>query len=315
MNIELIVGIFVFLGVLGAIAIFGFRFYTRPERILDQLGSPRLGDFSTQGVRGTPSVPKYRINKVLQWVGERIPADPVTASFTQRLLMAAGFRSSNAFHIFLGSRLAGAVLAGLVILTVVPFSAWHPLLKILSVVGSVGVGFWVPTLILEYLVERRQGLIRSGLPDALDMLVVCVEAGISLDQALRMVSEELNITHPELCQDLRLISTEMRTGLGRAHALKNFADRTMEPEVAKLVSILIQTDRFGTSIGDSLRTHSEVMRVRRRQFAEEKAGKLSVQLIFPVFFCILPGILVLAAGPAFLQIFNQLLPAMQVGGS
>lgn len=311
MTLQLIAGVAVFVCVMAAIVIFGFRYYTRPVRLLDQLGAaPIAVDKGSETSGSSQGGPSLRMRSVLQWVGEKLPADPVTASFTQRLLMAAGFRSAAALPVFFGVRAVFSIVTVSLVVVWVSFVSWHPLVKLIPLIGGAVLGFWLPSLGLELLVERRQSALRVGLPDALDMLVVCVEAGISLDQALRMVSEELSITHPEICQDMKLISTEMRTGLARAHALRNFADRTMEPEISKLVSILIQTDRFGTSMGDSLRTHSDFMRVRRRQLAEEKAGKLSVQLIFPVFFCILPGILVLAAGPAFLQIYKQLMPVL-----
>lgn len=119
------------------------------------------------------------------------------------------------------------------------------------------------------------------------------------------------ITHPELCRELNLVSVEMRAGQRRAAALKNLADRTMEKEVGKLVAMLIQTDRFGTSVGDSLRAHSDFMRIRRRQEAEERAGKLGVKLIIPVFLFIMPATMVVSAGPAFLTIAKVLLPMMR----
>ena len=149
------------------------------------------------------------------------------------------------------------------------------------------------------------------LPDALDLMVVCVEAGLGLDQAVRSVSEELRITHPEISEELGLVTLEMRAGKRRVDALKNLADRTGETELRKLVAILIQADRFGTSIAESLRTHSDFMRVRRRQDAEERAGKVGVKLVFPIFFFLLPAMLVVAAGPGLLQVFKQLFPLMR----
>jgi tight adherence protein C len=125
------------------------------------------------------------------------------------------------------------------------------------------------------------------------------------------VSRELNMTHPELCNELSLVNLEMRAGSRRAEALRNLADRTAEPEIRKLVAILVQTDRFGTSISDSLRTHSDFMRIRRRQEAEERAGKVGVKLVFPIFFFLLPAMLVVAAGPGLLQVFKYLFPMMR----
>ncbi len=142
-------------------------------------------------------------------------------------------------------------------------------------------------------------------------MVVSVEAGLGLDQAIRSVSEQLKTAHKEICEELGLVTLEMRAGKRRSDALKNLADRTGEAELRKLVAILIQADRFGTSIADSLRTHSDFMRVRRRQDAEERAAKVGVKLVFPIFFFILPSMLVVAAGPGLLQIFKYLFPLMR----
>jgi tight adherence protein C len=142
-------------------------------------------------------------------------------------------------------------------------------------------------------------------------MVVCVEAGLGLDQAVQYVARELGLTHPELSDELNLMTLEMRAGKRRAEALRNLADRTGEVELRKLVAILIQTDRFGTSMAESLRTHSDFMRVRRRQEAEERAGKVGVKLVFPIFFFILPSMLLVAAGPGLLQVFKYLFPMMR----
>jgi len=138
-----------------------------------------------------------------------------------------------------------------------------------------------------------------------------VEAGLGLDQALQNVGRELAGSHPELSDELGLVTLEMRAGKRRAEALRNLAQRTGEPELRKLTAILIQSDRFGTSMAEALRTHSEFMRTRRRQDAEERAAKVGVKLVFPIFFFILPSIMVVAAGPGILQVFKYLFPLMK----
>jgi tight adherence protein C len=160
-------------------------------------------------------------------------------------------------------------------------------------------------------VTARHERLRFGLPDALDLMVISVEAGLGLDQAIQYVGKELAITHKDISEELALVNLEMRAGKRRPDALHNLADRTGEPELRKLVAILVQTDKFGTSIADSLRTHSDFMRVRRRQEAEERAGKVGVKLVFPIFFLILPAMLIVAAGPGLLQIFKYLFPMMK----
>ena len=140
---------------------------------------------------------------------------------------------------------------------------------------------------------------------------VGVEAGLGLDQAIQHVGRELQMTHKELSEELSLVNLEMRAGKRRSEALRNLAERTGEPELQKLVAVLVQTDRFGTSIGDSLRAHSDFLRIKRRQEAEERAGKVGVKLVFPIFFFILPAMLVVAAGPGLLQVFKYLFPLMK----
>jgi tight adherence protein C len=153
--------------------------------------------------------------------------------------------------------------------------------------------------------------LRLSLADALDLLVVAIEAGLGLDQAMQYVAKELQWSHPALSEELSLVQLEMRAGKRRADALRNLADRTGESEIKKLVAILIQNDRFGTSMGESLRNHSDFLRTRRRQDAEERAGKVGVKLVFPIFFFVLPSMLVVAAGPGILQIFTKLFPMMK----
>ena len=172
-------------------------------------------------------------------------------------------------------------------------------------------GYFFPSFMLDKLITKRQETLRLSLPDALDMMVVSVEAGLGLDQAIQHVARELQMTHKELSEELSLVNLEMRAGKRRADALRNLAERTGEPELQKLVAVLVQTDRFGTSIGDSLRAHSDFLRVKRRQEAEERAGKVGVKLVFPIFFFILPAMLVVAAGPGLLQVFKYLFPLMK----
>jgi len=175
---------------------------------------------------------------------------------------------------------------------------------------------WVlfPTLGLESEVKKRQIKLRLSLPDALDMMVVAVEAGLGLDQTLGYVAKEIEAGHPELADEMGLVGLEMRAGKRRSESLRNLATRTGEAELRKLVAILTQSDRFGTSMGESLRTHSDFMRLRRKQEAEERAAKIGVKLVFPIFIFILPSMMLVAAGPALLKVFRDLFPMMQSFG-
>lgn len=163
------------------------------------------------------------------------------------------------------------------------------------------VGYLLPSFWLSRKTELRKKQISNGLPDALDLLIVCVEAGLGLDQAIAKASEELAMSHRTLADELRMITTEMRAGKPRLEAFKNFAERTKVDDVRALVSMMVQTDRFGTSIAQALRTQAEVSRTKRRQRAEERAQKLGVKLVFPLVFCLFPAMYVVTLGPAIIK--------------
>ena len=183
------------------------------------------------------------------------------------------------------------------------FSRWYFALL------AAGLGFVLPSVWLGRQTALRQKEIRNGLPDALDLMIVCIEAGSGIDQAIMKTSDELDITYPALAEEMRLVTTEMRAGKPRIEAFKNFASRTKVDEVRALVSMLVQTDRFGTSVAQALRTHADVSRTKRRQNAEERAGKIGVKLVFPLVFCLFPALYVAILGPAVVRV----LPALQTG--
>jgi len=290
------------------ITYFGYHYYARPGRYYEQLGvaaagpSPRM--LPAEGSHGV-------LVRVLRVIGEKAPASPVDAGLTRRQLMAAGFREDSASAVFYGIQALTTTLLPLLVFLVKAQIAPQQMLQWLAVVMAALAGFYGPVLVLEYLVRRRQEALKLSLPDALDLMVVCVEAGLGLDQAILNVARELRLAHPQLCEELGLVTLEMQAGKRRAEALRNLADRTGEDELRKLVSILVQTDRFGTSMAESLRTHSDFLRVRRRQEAEERANKVGVKLVFPIFFCILPSMFVVTAGPGLLQVLKNLFPMMR----
>ena len=172
---------------------------------------------------------------------------------------------------------------------------------------AAGVGYALPGVWLARVTAQRQKQIQNGLPDALDLLIVCVEAGAGLDAAIVKASEELALAYPALAEELRLITTETRAGKPRLEAFRNFAQRTGVDDVRGLVAMLIQTDRFGTSIAQALRTHAMTSRTKRRQRAEERAAKLGVKLVFPLVFCLFPALYVVVLGPAVIKIMHSLL--------
>ena len=229
-------------------------------------------------------------------------------------LIRAGFRSENALPVFYGVRIVVTLLMLVLCIMMEAKMPPNPVMKLGLMASGIGAGWVLPRFFLEKKVAKRQEILRLSLPDALDLLVVSIEAGLGLDQAIQHVARELHASHPQLSDEMSLVTLEMRAGKRRSEALRNFAERTGEAEFRKLVAILIQNDRFGTSMGESLRTHSDFLRVRRRQEAEERAGKVGVKLVFPIFFFILPSMLVVAAGPGILQIFKYLFPMMKTIG-
>ena len=290
-----------------AITAFGYRRYAKPARLLQQLDSEaapvvleRIGQSDPSGLVGR-----------LQALGKHAPVSPQDAQSARRMLVAAGYRAESAVAVLYGIKLILAIT--LLILAIVFRSSItaNPILRIVLPVAATVGGYWLPGFLLERRIAKRQERLRLSLPDALDLMVVSVEAGLGLDQAMQNVSRELALAHPELSDELGLMTLEMRAGKRRADALRNLAERTGESELRKLTAILIQSDRFGTSMAEALRTHSEFMRVRRRQDAEERAAKVGVKLVFPIFFFILPSMLVVAAGPGLLQVFKYLFPMMK----
>jgi len=170
---------------------------------------------------------------------------------------------------------------------------------------AAALGYYAPDLWLAQAIEKRKKEISNGLPDAIDLLIVCIESGSGIDQALGRVAEELMIAYPALAREMDMIATETRAGKPRLEAFRNFAYRTKVEDVRSLVAMLIQTDRFGTSIGQALRTHSETSRTKRRQRAEEKAAKLGVKLLFPLVFCLFPAFYLVVIGPSIIRIFRE----------
>jgi len=198
--------------------------------------------------------------------------------------------------VFAAAQVLLPVVFGLVGLAIFGLSRGWSFALLCGIVGYLTPGLW-----LGRRIKQRKKLIRNGLPDVLDLLIVCLEAGCALDQGIVKASDELEITYPELAEELRLITSEVRAGKPRLEAFKNFADRTQVDDVRALVAIMIQTDRFGTSVAQALRTHAQTSRTKRRQRAEEQAAKVGVKLVFPLVLCLFPAFYVVTLGPAVLQ--------------
>ena len=308
----LIAGI-LFTFLMGTITVFGYRHYVRAGRVLDRLGTlaPSAG---TELIEAPASIQPGFLAKLTRQVGEKVPVSNQDVSLTGRLMVAAGYRTETAVRFYYGIKVILGVVFLVLALLFRDTITSNAILRNVLVVAAGLAGYFGPGLILEKMVTARQERIRLSMPDALDLLVVCVEAGLGLDQAIRNVADELRMTHKDISDELGLVNLEMRAGKRRADALRNLSERVGEAELKKLVAILIQADRFGVSVAESLRTHSDFMRVRRRQEAEERAAKVGVKLVFPIFFFILPSMLVVSAGPGLLQLFKNLFPMMKSFG-
>jgi len=262
------------------------------------------GAFGSTGiVASTPVALTDRPDQFVRKVSTFIPKSPKDMGRLQRRMVRAGFKDPARAAVYYAASefLCPVVLALSVIL-------WMGVIRGgLYALLAAGVGYALPGVFLARKTAQRQKQIENGLPDALDLLIVCVEAGAGLDAAIVKASEELSIAYPALAEELRLITTETRAGKPRLEAFRNFAQRTGVEDVRTLVAMLVQTDRFGTSIAQALRTHAATARTKRRQRAEERAAKLGVKLVFPLVFCLFPALYVVVLGPAVIRIMHSLL--------
>ena len=241
--------------------------------------------------------------KVFKRVGEKAPRSPKELGQLRLRLVQAGFRRDEALTIFFGIRVSFALALFALFSTRI---IMRP--NITIALAGMALGYVLPGMVLARLAKRRAHRIRLSLADALDLLVVSVEAGLGLDQAMTRVGNELAFAYPDLSAELRLVNLELRAGKARPEALRNLADRTGVDDLSSLVTMLIQTDKFGTSVAQSLRVYSETLRTKRRQRAEEAAAKTGVKMVFPLVLCIFPAIWVVTIGPAAIKFVKVLFP-------
>jgi tight adherence protein C len=267
----------------------------------------RLEDLT--GIPTKPSGASVKFDRVvdtLKRVGKSMPHSESEMGKLQTKLVRAGYRGHEAIAVFFGIRLGIAILFFAVFATPLIIRPNLPL-----ALAGCGLGYLLPSMALGRMAKRRQHRIRMGLADALDLLVVSVEAGLGLDQAIQRVGDEIAFAHQNLSDELRLVNLELRAGKGRTESLRALAERTGVDDLSSLVAILVQTDRFGTSVAQSLRIHAEVLRTKRRQRAEEAAAKTGVKMVFPLVFCIFPAIWVVTIGPAAIKFVEVLVPMSQ----
>jgi tight adherence protein C len=259
-----------------------------------------LGGHQTQAPEKTALKVRERLEQALDPISKAIPLSAADVTRTRAWMIQAGLREPRHASYYFGSRL---LLAALGLAGVVAFSGFTSMSLLICVPA---LGFFIPRFFLKRMIKDRQQRITIALPDALDLTVICVEAGLALDQALMRVGKDLHHAHPDLSDEFHLVNLEMRAGKPRAEALRNLVDRTGVDDIKSLVGTLIQTDRFGTSVAQALRVHSDSLRTARRQRAEEQAAKTTIKMVPPLVLFILVPFLFVTIGPALIQAYHSL---------
>jgi tight adherence protein C len=299
--LTLLIAFFVF--VVGAVTAAGYVFVLRPSRTEgESIHIPQALDLN---LRDVPTA-QATVLDMFRLIGEALPGNGKQAESVRVLLLGAGYRWPAAVSIFMGIKLGAALLFATA-------GVWGAMLSydsladaILPAICGLGFGYMIPNFVLERLARGRADRLRRGLPAALDLMVLAVEAGQSLDAAMVETSRGLRITHPDLASEFTQLQLELRADTTRIEALRNFASRTRDQELRRFANLMIETDRFGSSLGPALRTHAKYLRTRIRQKAQESARKVSVKLIFPIFFLIFPSVILVTLGPAVILIMGQL---------
>src|SRR5271168_2447085 len=296
--LTLIIPVVVFVTVVLVVISFGAAVVT-PSSVLG--ARLRALGGQQQAAENKPAL-RERIEQAMEPLSKAIPLSAADVSRTRAWLIQAGFRDAIDVNSYFGARMlmAAAGFAGVAL-----FSGFD---NVFLLAGIPGLGFFLPRFILKRMIKDRQMRIRLGLPDALDLTVICVEAGLALDQALTRVGQDLGHAHPDLSDEFHLVNLEMRAGKPRAEALRNLVERTGVDDIRSLVATLIQTDRFGTSVAQALRVHSDSLRTERRQRAEEQAAKTTIKMVIPLVLFVLPSIIFVTLGPAIIQLVRTLMP-------
>ncbi len=290
-----------FLFTLMAVAAAGYVFVLKPSR------TGGTQEFVTPLALTQPDLPapQAAVLDLFRKLGEAMPPALANRGEARRLLLAAGFRWPSAVSTFLGIKCATSLTLGTA-------GAWAALTfgdntsTFLPALCGIGFGYLLPDRILERLARGRAARMRRALPAALDLMTLAIEAGQSLDAAILETSRGLRMSHPDLAAEFTQLQLELRAEASRVDALRNFAARTQDAELRKFAALLMDTDRFGSSLGPALRTHTHYLRTRFRQAAQERARKVAVKLIFPVFFLIFPSVVLVTLGPAVILIMTQM---------
>ena len=303
MTAQLLIGLFFF--VLAAVTAIGYVFILKPSR--SEVGTVLIPAPIVRDQRELAG-PQAAIADIFRHIGEAMPGGEEQANAARQKLMIAGYRWPSAVSVFLGIKYATALMLGAAgVWAAVTFRPDADAMQMgLAAICGLGFGFLLPERILASLAKKRVERLRRGLPAALDLMVLAIEAGQGLDAAILDTSRGLRATHPDLAAEFTQLQLELRANTTRAEALRNFSERSKDMELRKFVNLLIDTDRFGTSLGPALKTHARYLRIRFRQLAQERARKVGVKLIFPVFFLIFPSVILVTLGPAVILIFTQM---------
>lgn len=299
---ALVASILLFFIITAVLTVMGFKFWAAPQTAVERvMGEVEL---SHQSMRD----PSLSFRDLLAKIGDMVPSNPADVGIIQKRLIASGIRNPRALHFLYGIKASCAL--GLAVVSAGALFGTGAAGEIapFQILAMGAFGWTAPNFVLGRMASKRQLAIRKGLPNALDMLVICVESGLGLDQALMQVSKELSNAHPEITDEFAVLNLEIRAGKRRAEALKNLGDRAGVDELKRMTSTLIQADKFGTSISQTLRNFSDYMRVQMRQEAEEKAAKIGVKLVFPIFFFIMPALFVVTVGPMIVRVVRDFLP-------
>ena len=292
---ELTLSILVFLTVTAVV----FSFAAAVVMPTSVLGA-RLRSLGSRQAKPKNAPFKERIEQALGPLSKAIPLSPAEASKSRAWLMQAGYRQSRHETIYFGLRVFGALLGLVTVIVASGFDSPYLL------IGMPALGFLLPRFVLKRMIRERQRRIRVALADALDLTVICMEAGLSLDQAMARVGQDLRYAHSDLSDEFYLVNLEMRAGKPRPEALRNLAERTGVDDLRALVGVLIQTDRFGTSVAQALRVHSDALRTERRQRAEEQAAKTTIKMIPALVVFVLPSMFFVTLGPAVIGLIHTL---------
>jgi tight adherence protein C len=282
----------------------GTRYWIRPKAAIDRL-------LASAAPAATPREPvKSRLHGMIDAAGRTVGTQDKDRERLVQQFAAAGFRQPGAVNLYNGSRLVLAAILCIAASGAFSLRNADASTVVMAGIGGGLAGYSLPGEFIRVMTRRRRRSIQRALPNTLDLLTICVESGLGLDQGILHVARDLARAHREMSEELSMINFETRAGKARSEALRNLAARTGVPDVRELVAVLIQADRFGTSIAQTLRTYSKHLRIQARQRAEEKAAQLSVKLVFPIFFFILPSLFVITVGPVVVRIVRDLLPMM-----